>query len=80
MHLDITDPIFEREHAALFQKLANELQPVGELEILWCKQIASASLRNDVAAMKTATFALKKLQFLRGCKDDAAIQQALAEH
>ena len=74
---DLPDPDEEKALALLYRKLANELQPVGELEILWCKQIAIAYLRNDVAAMRIATLTLKKCQWLRHCTDAAATLKAL---
>lgn len=75
--LDISDPRSELESAAQLARLTAELQPVGELEILWVREINIHSLRHDVQKLKIATFSLKKLQFIRLCKDDGAIAQAL---
>lgn len=62
---DLPDLDFEREHAALFQKLAKERAPVGETENQWLSQWVSAALREDVVKMKIAQSALKKLQTAR---------------
>ena len=67
---ELPDPDWERRHAALFKRLKAERTPRGELESQWLAQIATHALRNDVAAMKIATFAFLRLQFIRDSKDD----------
>lgn len=70
MYGDLPDPEWDAAHAALFQKLAEERTPCGALESEWLSQIVHAAMKNDVAAMKIATFSFLRLQFIRNSKDD----------